>query len=129
MIAIPVKTKKPDTAVAPMFGKAKQFALVNLENGETAFWDNESRSGRAVADYLGQSGVEAVVVQEMGANPFLMLANRKIRIFFAGEGRIALPEVLEAYKAGTLPEITQANMGEFLKEGNHQHGHDHEHHH
>ena len=129
IIAIPVKTKKPDAAVAPLFGKAKQFALVDTETGETTLWDNELESGRAVAEHFGATGVEAVVVQEMGANPFLLLKNRNIRVFFAGKERITLPEAVEAWKAGKLTEITPENMGSFLKEGTHQHGHDHGHHH
>ena len=114
MIAIPVKTDKPDTAVAPLFGKAKWFALVDDE-GIVTFWRNELGSGRAVVDHFGAQGVTC---------------------YHSGAGRIVLNDLLDALRAGTLQRVTTANMDDFVEQGRQHaqhdhgaHGHHHEHEH
>ena len=135
MIAIPVKTDKPDTAVAPLFGKAKWFALVDDE-GIVTFWRNELGSGRAVVDHFGAQGVTTVIFQEMGGNPFMLLGRAGIACYHAGAGRIVLNDLLDALRAGTLQRVTTANMDDFVEQGRQHaqhdhgaHGHHHEHEH
>jgi len=125
MIAISVKSNKIESAVSPLFGKAKWFALVD-ENHTITFWKNESGSGRVVADYFIAQGVTQVVVQHIGENPFKMLEQKGIRSYYAGKERILLKDAIASLKAGELEQVTDQNIAQFA---NHSHSHTHDHHH
>ena len=130
MIAIPVKTDKEDTALAPLFGKSKWFALVGDDNSVT-FWRNELQSGRAVVDYFKEVGVDKVIFQDMGANPYLMLHRSQIVCFHSGQGRILLKDALAYLHENVLIRVTPSNMAEYVERGHKHSGgdHHHEHHH
>lgn len=135
MTAIPVKSNTKESAMAPLFGKAKWFAMV-ADNGEVTFWHNEAKSGRAVVDQFSAMGVKRVIFQDMGGNPFMMLQRAAIACYHAGVGRILFTDALDQYKKGGLTTVTSENMGEFIEKGHkhakagaHQHGHDHQHRH
>ncbi|HHH37109.1 MAG TPA: hypothetical protein ENK77_00645 [Epsilonproteobacteria bacterium] len=127
MIAIPVKRNQQDTAIAPLYGKAKWFAMVD-SNNEIRFWKNGSHSGRVVTDYLVSQGVDQVVVQHIGHSPFEMLQQASVSCFDAGEGRILLEEALNALKGESLQQVTGETIDRLAAHG-HSHGHDHHHHH
>lgn len=127
MIAIPVKRNETETAIAPLFGKAKWFALVN-EDKEVTFWKNESHSGRVVSDYLISQNVDAVILQHIGHQPFEMLESAGIQCFDAGEGRVLYKDALALLSQETLEKVTEYNIDCLAAHG-HSHGHNHEDHH
>jgi len=77
MIALPIKKNDPDAALAPLFGKAKYFALSQDE--AITLWKNSDQSGTAVVEHLLDAGIDTVLFVKMGANPFLMLRQAGIR--------------------------------------------------
>lgn len=85
MTAIPVKTDKTESAIAPLFGKAKWFAIIE-ENGDVIFWKNELKSGREVVNRFIEIGVTNVIFQDMGGNPFLKLEQAGITCYHSVRG-------------------------------------------
>jgi len=136
MIAIPVKTDKTESAIAPLFGKAKWFAMIE-DDGSVVFWKNELKSGRDVVSHFIDNGVTQVIFQDMGGNPFMLLDRAGIACYHAGEGRVLYRDAAEAMKAGELVKVTTANMFDYVEksqkhssgEHHHEHDHEHEHHH
>ena len=134
MIAIPVKTDKENPAVTTLFGKAKWFAIVD---GDTITIEkNEIQSGRAVVEYLVSKGVDKLIFNHMGGNPFMLLQKAKVECFHSGDERILLNDVLDKLKIDSLIKVDGTNMSDFVEQGNmhnggghKEHNHDHEHHH
>lgn len=118
MIAIPVKTNKENTAVSTMFGKAKYFALIS--NNEIEIVKNEQAGGRAVATWLKSKNVDTLITSHMGNNPFSVLLEMKIKVYFAGNERIEMNDVLLKYADGDLPSLTLENFNTLLKEDLHR---------
>ncbi len=113
---------------APLFGKAKWFALVSDEGAHT-FWRNDTGSGRDVVTHLQRQGVTRVLFTQMGSNPYLLLQRSGIKVYHAGEGRILFQDALSKLNQGESVEVTPLNMIEYLEKG-HKHsngGHHHEH--
>ncbi|MBN2894618.1 MAG: NifB/NifX family molybdenum-iron cluster-binding protein [Campylobacterales bacterium] len=135
MTVIPVKTDVDQSAIAPLFGKAKWFALISDE-GVCTFWRNDTGGGRDVVTQLQRQGVTRVIFTQMGANPYMLLQRAGIKVYHAGEGRILFQESLAKLNEGGLTEVTPLNMSEYLEKGHkhsngehHHHDHGHEHHH
>ena len=115
-IAIPVKTSNDDPAVSPLFGKAKFFAFV--DGDKISIEKNEEQSGSAIVGKFIDKGIETVVVQHLGYSPFEMLQEAKIDVFYAGEGRVLLSEVLERFKKGELKSVDESNIENLVKHRN-----------
>ena len=133
-IAIPVKMNKENPALAPLFGKAKWFAIV--EEGNVTIDQNPANGGRAVVEWLAQSGVDTIIMQEMGMNPYkTVLSYGTIKLFHAGFERVLLDDVLLNFNAGTLPELDEEGMAKVIAHheirhpAHDEHGHEHHHHH
>lgn len=126
MIAIPVKTDTHQSAVAPLFGKAKWFALID-KAGEVTFWHNTLQSGREVVNHFKDLGVTRVVFQDMGGNPYLMLSAAGIECYHAGHGRILLSETLEFMKKSALIRVTSDNMAEYVERPHRHRKEEHQH--
>lgn len=128
-IAIPVKLNKPNPAIAPLFGKAKWFAIV--ENGEVNIERNLCEGGQAVIDWFDQIGVDTIILQEMGMNPYKKVqAYGNMTLYHTGFERRLLDEVLEKFQNNALPLLDEAKMLEVIKHHEKRHpAHDHEHEH
>ncbi len=113
-IAIPVKTNKENPAVAPLFGKAKWFALV--ENGEVSILPNSAEGGRGVVEWLFQLGIKSLIIQNMSNSPYQMLKeDGEITLFYAGDKRIELDEVIKKYESDNLTIVDDTNADEIIK--------------
>ena len=117
MIAIPVKTNKENTAVSTMFGKAKYFALIS--NDKIEIIRNEHAGGRAVATWLKSKNVDILITSHMGDNPFSVLLEMGIKVYFAGNERIEMNDVLLKYADGELPPLTLENFKTLMKDDLH----------
>jgi predicted Fe-Mo cluster-binding NifX family protein len=127
MIAIPLKMEKESSAVSPLFGKAKYFAIV--DKGEVKILKNLCHGGNQVAMWLHSLGVEKLILSHMGANPFEKLTSFGIEIYFAGEERIVLKDVLLAYADGDLVMVSKENFDTIFPPHDHSHGEGHHHNH
>ena len=131
--AIPVKMNKETTALAPLFGKAKWFAIV--EDGKVMIEQNTANGGKAVIEWLANSGVDAIILQEMGLKPYETVKSYgNIKLYHAGFERILLDDVLQKLEAGTLVELDDEGMVKVIAHhevrhpAHDDHGHDHHHH-
>jgi len=125
-IAIPVKMNKENTALSPLFGKAKWIAFV--EDDKVNIVPNETQDGGALVAWFVKEGVDTVIFQEMGHTPYekIKLAG-SITLFHAGQERILLDEALAKYGNDTLTLIDDTNISEIIQhhENKHSHGQAH----
>lgn len=129
IIAMPVKTDRVDSALAPLFGKAKHFAFVN-ETGEITIEKMEQNGGRDVARILVANDVDVLITSHLGLNPFVLLKSYGIKVYFAGEKRLLIAEALSLLHANELVEVTAENFDSLLGEHDDKtHMHDHAHSH
>jgi predicted Fe-Mo cluster-binding NifX family protein len=126
MIAIPVKKNSLDTAISPLFGKSKWFALVS-DQGDISFWKNEMQSGRKVVEEFRSKGVNKVLFQSMGGNPFLLLQKNNITSYYSEDGRVLLQDALEKLVKKELIEVTMKNMDNYIEKGHKHAKNDHKH--
>ena len=120
MIAIPLKLNKENSAVAPLFGKAKWFAFV--EDGNISIEKNELKSGASVVHWLLGKGVKTLIMQKMSQPPYEMIKEEgSISIFYVGSDRIELPEALKRYEADELVILDDTNALDIIKSHDRQH--------
>lgn len=117
MIAIPIKTNKENSAVSPLFGKAKYFVI--SEKNKIEIVKNPYQGGRAVVQWLQSLGVCKVIVAHMGQNPFAMLQASNIKVYYAGDKKIEFKEVMLKYSDGDLILLNEFNFNIFMKEDDH----------
>ena len=113
-IALPIKMNRENSPLAPLFGKAKWFAIV--ENGEVMIMANENSGGRAVIEWLANMGVNTIVMQEMGKSPYLKIKSYgNIKIYHAGFERTLLNETLEKLDKNRLILVNYDTMDAIIK--------------
>lgn len=125
-IAIPVKMNKENTALAPLFGKAKWIAFI--EEGKVNIVPNVAHGGSAVVEWFAKEGVDSVIFQEMGHSPYEKIKSvGNITLFHAGHQRILLDDALTKFNNGTLTLVDDTNISEIIgyHEKKHSHGDSH----
>ena len=121
-IAIPVKMDRENPPLAPLFGKAKWFAVV--DNDDIKILKNEQSGGRAVIEWLNSLDINTIIFQEMGHSPYEMIKEiATIDLFHAGYERVLLEDILEKFKNDELEIIDDTNIDGIIKhhEGKHSH--------
>jgi len=121
-IAIPVKMNNENPALAPLFGKAKWFAIV--KNDKTEILRNEQNGGRAVIEWLNSMGIDTIIFQEMGHTPYEIVKEiGTMELFHAGHERVLLNDILEKFKNDALKIIDDTNIDAIIQhhEGKHSH--------
>ena len=78
-IAIPVKMNNQNSAIAPLFGKAKWFALI--ENGQITIEANKEEGGSAVIEWLHQINVDTIIMQDVDFTTFFHPFHKKPSTF------------------------------------------------
>jgi predicted Fe-Mo cluster-binding NifX family protein len=126
-IAIPVKMNKENPPVAPLFGKAKWFALI--EDGKIPIQPNIAEGGRAVIEWLYQLNVDTIIMQEMGNGPYSMIQKLgNMSVYHSGFDRILLDDVLKKFFNDELPLLNDESMSEIIAHHESKHSHDNHHH-
>ncbi len=119
-IAIPVKTNKENPVLSPLFGKAKWFAFI--EDGNISIEKNEEQGGANVVAWLLRRGINALIIQHISTPPYQKITeDGRITIFYAGDERIQLNDLLEKYKAQTLTIVDDTNASKIVKEHQREH--------
>jgi len=127
-IAIPVKMNKDNSAIAPLFGKAKWFAII--EDGKINIEQNPVEGGRAVIEWFNEIGVETIIMQEMGEGPYSVIQKLgTMKVYHSGFDRILLDDVLKKFEENTLPLLDDAGMAKIIAHHEVRHSHDDHHHH
>ncbi len=119
-IAIPIKTNKENSAVAPLFGKAKWFAFV--QDGKISIEKNESQGGANVVEWLLRCGVSSLIIQKMSNPPYQMVKkDGRITVFYAGDERIELDALIKKYEDEVLTIVDDSNESDIIKDHQRQH--------
>lgn len=135
-IAIPVKLNRDNPPIAPLFGKAKWFAIV--ENGKITIEKNPADGGHEVVHWLASLGIDTLIIQEMGRNPFDTVKHYEyIRVFHSGFERTLLNDVLAKLENKALIELNDEESRNGIihhhekrhAAHDHPHGEGHHHHH
>jgi predicted Fe-Mo cluster-binding NifX family protein len=127
-LAIPVKLNRDNPPVAPLFGKAKWFAIV--QDGELfSIIPNSQSGGSAVIELLHEIKIEAILIQEMGISPYEKIKEHgEMALYHTGFERILLNDVLEKFKNNELEILDDTNMDEIIKHHEKRHPRNHNHH-
>lgn len=124
-IAIPVKMNKENTAIAPLFGKAKWFAIIEEE--KIVIEQNPAEGGHGVIEWLHQIHVDTIIMQEMGQSPYHMIQKLGgINVYHSGFERMTLKEALEKFDQDALPLLNDTGMSKIIE--HHEAKHSHQHH-
>lgn len=113
-IAITAMGQDLDDPMDPHFGRAKGFLLVDTETGAATAHDNTQNlqaaqgAGIQAAQAVARLGAEALISGNVGPKAFRALSAAGIKIFLAKAGSVR--EAVEQFKAGELPETTEANV-------------------
>jgi len=121
-LAIPVKLKRENPPIAPLFGKAKWFAIVDGDSIDII--QNTQQGGRAVIEWLYRMGVEVLLIQEIGIAPYEMIKELgTMGIYYVGSERILLNSALEKFKRDELELLDDTNIDKILKHHERRHRH------
>ena len=122
-IAVPVKTNKENSAVAPLFGKAKWFAFVDEDNN-IEIKQNLCHGGAEVIDWFLNESVTEIIFQEMGTTPYnLIKETDQIVLFHSGYNRILLLDVLLKFQQNQLTIVDDINITSIIKKHESKHTH------
>ncbi len=113
MIAMPVKRQGENPPLTTVFGKAKWFAFID-ENGSVEIRENPyAGAGPKTVVWLIEEGVDRIVTQHIGGNPFMILKEAGVRLYYPGEGRLSVQEALQRLQEERCEEITIDNVMRF----------------
>lgn len=121
MIVFPLKTNKKDSAISPLFGKAKYFAFYDGKNLQIE--KNELNSGSKLIDWFVSKNVDKIVIKEMGSSPYEKIKKTNIEIFYAGDERITSEELINKINAQSLQKLKEEQIKEIIKKHKNSHKH------
>ncbi len=123
MLAVAVKTDKENTAVSPLFGKAKFFAF--YDGHDISIEKNEHKGGVSVVNWLVAKGVDTLIIKEMGSSPYAEVKKRGINLLYAGDERIEIDAIIAKYEDGALETLSEEKVQQIIAK--HEKGHTHKH--
>ncbi|MFP4017098.1 MAG: NifB/NifX family molybdenum-iron cluster-binding protein [Halanaerobiales bacterium] len=112
-VVVTAKSKNGlDSEVDPRFGRANYFAVVDTDNMEVNFLENDaadSSSGAGVraAQLIADQNAEAVLAGSFGPKAFNTLSAAGIKIYSYSSGTIA--GAVDDFKNNCLKELTSAS--------------------
>jgi len=125
-LAIPVKMDKDNPPIAPLFGKAKWFAIIKDE--EIKIIPNNQSGGQAVIEWLYEMKIDAILIQEMGISPYEKVKEYgTMTLYHTGFERILLSDVLEKFKNNDLEILDDTNIDKIIKHHEKRHPRDSKH--
>ena len=112
-IAISSTGKDLDAQIDPRFGRCQYFIFLDPETMEFEAAENQGGAamggaGVQAAQLVAQKGVTALITGNLGPNAASALSASGIKVYLVPGGTIK--EVAEAYKSGTLKEISGATV-------------------
>lgn len=123
-IAIPVKMNRENPPLAPLFGKAKWYAIVS--DGNISIEANPAEGGTQVVEWLSTIGVDTIIMQEMGQGPYGMVKKLgTIEVYHSGYERTLLEDTLTRLQEGNLQLLDDTAMADVIAHHEMKHSHDH----
>jgi len=111
--AAPFKTKKEDSAITKVLGKAKYFGIYDDETNKLDVIENEETGGPAIFFKLKELGVDIVLTPHAGPGAVNKAAQLGIKLYYCGDERKLLLEAVKEFQEGKYPEITAENFHNF----------------
>ena len=114
-LAIPVKTNKNNPAVSPLFGKAKWFAFV--KDNQITIKENIYHNGADIIRWFVNENVNVLIIKEIGISPYHMIRKLgNIDIFYAGDNRIELTDVIDKFYNNQLQTVNETNINKIIQQ-------------
>jgi predicted Fe-Mo cluster-binding NifX family protein len=112
-IAISSTGKDLDCQIDPRFGRCQYFIFVDPETMEFEVADNQGLAamggaGVQAAQVVAQKGAKALITGNLGPNAATALSASGIKVYLVPTGTIK--QVAEAYKSGTLKEVSGSTV-------------------
>jgi len=112
-IAISSSGKDLDSQIDPRFGRCQYFIFIDPETMEFEALENaglmaSGGAGVQAAQSVVQKGASAVITGNLGPNAASALSASGIKVYLVPEGTVK--EVTEAYKSGTLKEVSGSTV-------------------
>jgi predicted Fe-Mo cluster-binding NifX family protein len=112
-IAITSTGKDLDCQIDPRFGRCQYFIFVDPETMEFEAAENQGLAamggaGVQAAQVVVQKGATALITGNLGPNAATALSASGIKLYLVPGGTVK--EVTEAYKSGTLKEVSGATV-------------------
>jgi predicted Fe-Mo cluster-binding NifX family protein len=98
--------------ISSRFGKAPFFAFVG-EDGTIIIEPNPDLPTVKMFDWMRAKGTQGVITAHIGPKPFKMFAEKKIKVFNPGKGKVSLIQSLGMMEIGKLERITEENLHRF----------------
>ncbi len=114
-VAVTSQGKDLTSEIDPRFGRAKWFLIIDTETGKSESYDNSLNlnaaqgAGIQTAKNVADWAAQAVITGNVGPNAFRTLNAANIRIFLTGNNT-TVQEAIDAFEAGNLKEVDQANV-------------------
>jgi len=112
-IAISATGKDLNAQIDPRFGRCQYFIFVDSETMGFEVSDNEGLmasggAGVQAAQLVVQKGAKALVTGNLGPNAASALSASGIKVYLVPGGTVK--EAVEAYKSGTLKEVSGSTV-------------------
>lgn len=113
-VAISAVENRMESEVDPRFGRARWFAIIDLEANEQTFFDNSENlnasqgAGIQTSRMLAEQKVECVITGNIGPNAYSTLEAAGIGIYRIAGG--TLQEALKKLSSGELAKSEGSNV-------------------
>jgi len=111
--AAPFKTKKEESAITKVLGKAKYFGIYDDQTNKLEVIENKETGGPAIFFELKEIGVDVVLTPHAGPGAVNKATQLGIKLYYCGEERKTLLEAVKEFQEGKYPEITVENFHNF----------------
>ncbi len=111
--AAPLKTKKEDSAITKVLGKAKYFGIYDDTTNKLEIIENKDATGPAIFFELQKLGVDVVLTPHAGPGAVNKAMQLGIKIFYCGDERKLFLEAVKEFQEGKYQEITPENFHNF----------------
>ena len=113
-VAVTSQGQELSSEIDPRFGRARWLVVVDTETGKSEVHDNSVNlnatqgAGIQTGQNVANLEVDAVITGNIGPNAFRTLNAAGVRTLLAEKQTVA--EAIDAFKAGGLKEVDQANV-------------------
>ena len=112
-IAVSSTGKDLNSQIDPRFGRCQYFIFIDPETIEFEAFENtglmaSGGAGVQAAQLVAQKGASALITGNLGPNAASALSASGIKVYLVPGGTVK--EVTEAYKSGTLQEVSGSTV-------------------
>jgi len=114
-VAISSNGESLESSIDPRFGRSQYYIIYNTDGDTYESISNTSRqatggAGIQAAQYISNTGVEAVITTNIGPNAYRVLEAAKIKVYSGVTGSVK--KAVEDFKKGSFNTTSSPNVGE-----------------